>query len=99
MSKIYKTEWKHQKIKIDRLGRAEEYYGKYDETSQHTGPYARYLQEYGIVAHYTMLGTPEQNGMPERQKQSLIDMVRCIVSKCNLPKRLLGKPLQTTNYI
>ena len=34
-----------------------EYYGTYDETGRNLGPFAKYLQECGINAQYTMLVT------------------------------------------
>ena len=50
-----KTGKKIQCVKFDRGG---EYYGKYDETGRNLGPFPRYLDECGIEAQYTMLGTP-----------------------------------------
>lgn len=54
-------------IKVVRSDRGGEFYGKYDESGQHKGPFALYLQENGIKAQYTTLGTPEQNGVAERE--------------------------------
>ncbi|GFY89063.1 hypothetical protein Acr_06g0010030 [Actinidia rufa] len=34
---------------------------KHDVTGQHMGPFAKYLQECGIIAQYTMPGSPKQN--------------------------------------
>jgi len=34
------------------------YYGKYDESEQHLGPFAKFLAKHGICAQATMLGTP-----------------------------------------
>lgn len=39
------------------------------------GPFANYLQEYGIV-QYTMLGKLEHNGVAKRENTTLLDMVR-----------------------
>ena len=50
-----------RKVKIVRLDRASEYYGKYDESGQHTGLFAKFLERRGICAQYTMSGTPQQN--------------------------------------
>ena len=41
-------------VHSDRGG---EYYGRYDETGCNLEPFAKYLQECGIDAQYTMLGT------------------------------------------
>ena len=37
-----------------RLDRGGEYYGRYTETGQAPGLFAKFLQEHGIVAQYTM---------------------------------------------
>ena len=45
-----------------------EYYGRYTEYGQNMEPFAKYLQDNGIVAQYTVLGTSELNGVVERLK-------------------------------
>ena len=44
-------------IKIVRSNRSREYYGKYTENGQALGSFAKFLQENGIVAQYTMSGS------------------------------------------
>jgi transposase InsO family protein len=68
-----------------RSDRGGEYYGRYTELGQHLGPFARFLQEHGIVAQYTMSGTPDQNGVAERHNRTLMDMVRSMISYSTLP--------------
>ncbi|XP_070018798.1 uncharacterized protein [Nicotiana sylvestris] len=68
-------------IKIMRSDRGGEYYEKYDESGQCMGPFALFLQEYGIVAQYTMSGTLEQNGVAERRNRTLMEMVRSMMSQ------------------
>ena len=83
-------------VRSDRGG---EYYGRYDSTGQHMGPFAKYLQDCGIVPQYTMPGTPEQNGVAERRNRTLKDMMRSMMSRCNLPDFLWGDALKTALYI
>ena len=45
--------------------RGGEYYGQYDEIRRNPSPFARYLQECGIKANYTMPRVAEQNGIVE----------------------------------
>lgn len=62
--KIFKTEVENQldmKIKILRSDRGGEYYDRYIEEGQQKGPLALFLEECGIQAQYTTLGTPHQN--------------------------------------
>ena len=59
MYKIYKVKVENQqnrKIKIVRSDRGGEYYGKYDGSGRCPGLFINILEEYGIVAPYTMPG-------------------------------------------
>ncbi|KAM2033523.1 hypothetical protein FF1_015515 [Malus domestica] len=100
--KIFKTETENQlerKIKVVRSDRGVEYYGKQSQTGRQPGPFALYLQDHGIVAQYTTPGTPEQNGVSERRNRTLMDMVRSMMCKVNLPNFLWGEAVKTANYI
>jgi transposase InsO family protein len=100
--KIFKAEVEKQcgkQIKIVRSDRGGEYYGRYTEDGQAPGPFAKFLQEHGIVAQYTMPGSPDQNGVAERRNRTLLDMVRSMLSSSNLPKSLWIEALKTTVYI
>ena len=68
--KVFKAIVKKQcekQIKIVRLDRGGEFYGKYIENGQAPGPFAKFLQEHGIVAQYTMPGSSDQNGTSKRR--------------------------------
>ncbi|RWR73399.1 Gag-protease-integrase-RT-RNaseH polyprotein [Cinnamomum micranthum f. kanehirae] len=100
--KIFKAEVEKQldrKIKVVRSDRGGEYYGRYTESGRNLGPFARFLQEEGIVAQYTMPGTPQQNGVAERRNRTLIEMVRSMVSDTNLPESMWGEALKMAMYI
>ena len=87
--KSYKAEVENQlgrKIKAIKFDHGGEYYGIYDGPGeQRLGPFARYLQECGIVPQYTMPWTPSQNGVFERRNQTLKDMVRSMINQSSLP--------------
>ena len=74
-----------------RFDRGGEHYGKHGDTGQQKGPFARYLQDNGIVAQYTMLGSPEQNGVVERRNRTLMEMKRSMMGRSNLPEYLWGE--------
>ena len=76
-----------------------EYYGRYTEDGQAPGPFARFLQEHGIVAQYTMPGSPYQNGVAERRNRTLIDMVRSMLSNSKLPRSMWTEALKTAANI
>ena len=81
--KIFKAEVEKQcgkKIKILRSDRGGEFYGRYTETGQALDLFVKFVQEHGIVTQYTMLGSPDQNGVVEKRNRTLLDMVRSILS-------------------
>ena len=101
--KNYKAEVENQlnkMIKSVRSDRGGEYYDRYDGSGeQHLGPFAKFLEECGIVPQYTMPGTPSMNGVAERRNRTLKDMVRSMISHSTLPASLWGKALKTVVYI
>ena len=46
-----------------------------------------------------MLGTPQQNGIAERRKRMILDMVRCMLVNSLLPEFLSDEALKTAAYI
>ena len=88
-----------RKVKIVRYDRGGEYYGKYDESGQNPGPFVKFLERHGICAQYTMLGTPQQNGVAERQNRTLMDMVRSMMSNFSLSKSLWIYALKTLVHL
>ena len=100
--KIFKAEVENQcgkQIHIVRSDRGGEYYGRYTENGQAPGPFAKFLQEHGIVAQHTMPGSPDQNGVAERRNRTLVDMVRSMLSNSNLPQFLWTDALKIAVYI
>ena len=71
--KTFKVEVENQlnkRIKSVRSDHGGEYYNRYDGLGeQRPRPFARYLEECGIIPQYTMLGTPSMNSVAERQKK------------------------------
>ena len=49
------------------------------------GPFAKFLQENGIVAQYSTPGEPQQNGVAERRNHTLMNMVCSMLSNSTLP--------------
>ena len=74
-----------------RLDKGVEYYGRYTMSGQTLSPFAKFLQEQGIVASYIMLGSLDHKCVTKRRNWTLIDMVRSIRSHAKLPKFLWRK--------
>lgn len=53
----------------------------------------------GIERHLTVSGTPQQNGLAERMKRTLLERVRCLLSNANLDKRFWGEAVMTAAYL
>jgi hypothetical protein len=86
--KIFKTEVENQhdiKIKIVRSDRGGEYYGRHTPYGQIPGPFARFIQENGIVAQYSMPDEPQQNRVTERRNRTLMNIIRSMLSYSTLP--------------
>ena len=100
--KVYRAgveKQKKKKIIIVRSDRVREYYRRCTEKGQMPSPFVKFLEQEGIVAQYTMLGTPQQNGVAERMNRTLMDMVRSMVSNSNLPLTLWSEALKTAMYV
>ena len=100
MFKVFRIEVEKQLgkvIKIVRYDRGGEYYGKHGDAGQQKGPFARNLQDNGIVAQYTMPGSAEQNGVAERRNHTLMAMKRSMMSRSNFPEYLWGEAIKKSN--
>ena len=89
--KVFTAEVENQcgkQIQIVRFDRGGEYCGRYTENGRAPDPFAKFLQEHGIVSQHIMPSSPNQNGVAERRNQTLVDMVRSMLSNSNLPKFL-----------
>jgi len=82
-----------------RSDHSSEHYGRYDGSGRSPGHFANFLKECGIVAQYTMLGIPHQNGIAERQNRTLKDMVRSMIAHTTLPESLWSEALKMTIYL
>ena len=91
------TEITIDNIKLDKL--TTEYYGRHASYGQIPGPFAKFLQENGIVAQYSTPGEPQQNGVAERRNRTLMDMVRSMLSYSSLSTGLWMEALKTSAHI
>ena len=100
--KIFKAEIENQhnlKIKVVRSDHGGDYYGGHTPYGQVPRPFARYLQENGIVAQYSTPGKPQQNRVAERRNRTLMDIMRSMISYSTLPISLWMEALKTAIHI
>ena len=72
--------------------------------SDHGGEYLSqafldYLRDNGILSQWTPPYMPQHNGVAERRNRTLLDMVRSMMGKADLPKSFWGYALETVVYI
>ena len=66
--KVLKVELENQcgkQIKVVRSNRGGGYYGRYTKNGEAPRPFAKFIQEHGMVAQHIMPGSPDQNGVAE----------------------------------
>jgi hypothetical protein len=57
-----------------------------------------HLKASGIVLQLTLPGTPQRNGVSECRSQTILDMVRSMMSLTDLPLSFWGYALETTAF-
>ena len=57
-----------------------------DNDGEYCGPFDVYCKLHGIAHDKTPPKTPKLNGLAERMNMTLIERVRCMLSKAKLPK-------------
>src|SRR3954470_24259042 len=60
--------------------------------------FVTHIKQCGIVSQLTLTGTPQRNGVSEHRNQSLLDMVRSMMSLTGLPLSFLGYALETAAF-
>nr|GEV82785.1 putative retrotransposon protein [Tanacetum cinerariifolium] len=58
-----------------------------------------HLKEHGIIAHRTLLYTPQHNGVSDRRNRTLLDMVCSMMSQTTLPKSFWDYALESAAHI
>jgi len=80
---------RNKKIKFLRSDRGGEYLS-YE--------FGSHLRQCGIVSQLTPPGTPQRNGVSERRNQTLLDMVRSMMSLADLPLSFWGYALEIVAF-
>ena len=78
-----------QKLKAVRANNGGEYRGQFEE----------YYRSKGIQLEFTVLKTPELNGLAERMNQTLMERVWSMLAHAKLPKTFWAEALSTTTYV
>ncbi|KAL6343279.1 hypothetical protein AAG906_022195 [Vitis piasezkii] len=60
------------------------------------GPFKQYCRSHGIRLEKTVPKTLQQNGIVERMKRTICDIIRCMLSHAKLSKSFWGDAMKTT---
>ena len=61
--------------------------------------FGNYCRKLGIVRHYTIPYTPQQNGVAERMNRTIISKARCMLSNARMSKRFWAEAASTACYL
>ena len=78
-----------KKVKCIRTDNGDEYCGTFDE----------YCKHQGIRHQKTPPKTPQLNSLAERMNMTLMERVRCLLSKAKLPNSFWGEALLTAAHV
>jgi len=70
-----------------------------DNGGEYCGPFDVFCKQHGIAHEKTPPKNPPPNGLAERMNRTLIERVRCMLSKAKLPKHFWGEALYTTVHV
>ncbi|KAM1696422.1 hypothetical protein ACFXTN_027951 [Malus domestica] len=62
-------------------------------------PFLKVCQDEGIVRHFTVRETPQQNGVTERMNRTLLEKVRCMLSNAGLGKAFWAEALTYASHL
>ena len=63
------------------------------------GAFKRFCDQEGIVRHWTVRGTPQQNGVAERLNRTLLEKARCMRSNSGLGREWWAESVATACYV
>ena len=89
MEELIETQTGH-KIKWLRFGNGGEH---------KSNPFLKVCQDEGIVRHFTVKGTPQQNGVAERMNRTLLEKVRCMLSQAKLGREFWAEAITYASHI
>ena len=61
--------------------------------------FEKYLTEHGIQHEVTVLKTPQENGIAERMKRTLVESIRSMLADLKLPKCFWAEALSIAIYL
>ena len=79
-----------RKIKVLRTDNCGEY---------KSDPFQEICQKCGIIRHFTVRKTPQQNGVSERMNRTLVKKVRCMLSNAGLGRKFWAEAVTYAQHL
>ena len=79
-----------QKVKMLRSDNGNEY---------NNGPFLQFCSQEGIARHWSVLGTPHQNGVAERFNRTVLERARCLILNAGLGKEWWAEAIVAAAYL
>lgn len=61
--------------------------------------FLEFCKDEGIIRHFSVKRTPEQNGVAERMNRTLLERARCMRLNADLPKKFWAEAVNTACYL
>ena len=62
-------------------------------------PFAKICEDEGILRHFTVRSTPQQNGVAERMNRTLLEKVRCMLSNAGLGREFWAEAVTYASHL
>ena len=62
-------------------------------------PFQKFCEDNGIVRHFTVRNTLQENGVAERMNQTLLEKVRCMLSNAGLGKEFWAEAITYASHL
>jgi len=70
-----------------------------DNDGEYCGPFDVYCKQHDIAHEKTPPKSPQLNGLAEKMNKTLIERVRCMLSKAKLPKHFWGEAMYMAVHV
>ena len=100
MTKKFEALDKFKEFKLEKqLGRHIKSLRSYRGGEYMSIEFVSFLKEHEILFQFSVLDTPQQNGVAERRNRTLLDMVRSMMSFSTLHLSFWGYAIEMATYI
>ncbi|KAK2997449.1 hypothetical protein RJ639_025454 [Escallonia herrerae] len=82
-----------------KTGKKLKYFGSDNGMEYKDEEFLQFCKDKGIIRHFSVKRTPEQNGVAERMNKTLLERARCMRLNADLPKSFWAEAVNTACYL